>query len=158
MAVLHNRISQKELKERLYQETEPRTTISFYQYFFIEDTKIFRDEFYKQLHALNVFGRIYIASEGINAQLSVPNNNFDALKNYLHSIEPMKGVRLNIAVSDDGRSFWVLKVKIRDKIVADGITDSSFSMQNKGKYVDASTFNDLTKNSETVVVDMRNHY
>ncbi len=158
MAVLHNRISQKELKQRLYQETEPRTTISFYQYFFIEDTKIFRDEFYKQLHALNVFGRIYVASEGINAQLSVPDNNFEALKNYLHSIEPMKDVRLNIAVSDDGKSFWVLKVKIRDKIVADGITDPSFSMQNKGKYVDAPTFNDLTKSDETVVVDMRNHY
>ena len=158
MTVLHNRISQKELKERLYQETEPRTTISFYQYIFIEDTKVFRDEFYKQLNALNVFGRIYIASEGINAQLSVPKSNFNLLEEYLHSIEPMKDVRLNIAVSDDGKSFWVLKVKIRDKIVADGITDSSFSMQNKGKYVDASTFNHLTKSPETVVVDMRNHY
>jgi UPF0176 protein len=158
MAVLHNRISQKELKQRLHEETEPRTTISFYHYFFIEDTKKFRDELYQSLNELNVFGRIYIAQEGINAQLSVPKNNYTLLENYLHSIEPLKQVRLNIAVSDDGRSFWVLKVKIRDKIVADGITDPSFSMNNKGKYLDAKTFNKLTEDPATIVVDMRNHY
>lgn len=158
MAVLHNRISQKELKQRLHEETEPRTTISFYQYFFIEDSQKFRDELYQSLSALNVFGRIYIAQEGINAQLSVPKSNYNLLEDYLHSTEPLKQVRLNIAVSDDGKSFWVLKVKIRDKIVADGITDTSFSMSNKGKYLDAITFNELTENSETIVVDMRNHY
>jgi UPF0176 protein len=158
MAVLHNRISQKELKQRLYEETEPRTTISFYQYFFIEDTKKFRDELYQSLNELDVFGRIYIAREGINAQLSVPKSNYNLLEDYLHSVEPLRRVRLNIAVSDDGKSFWVLKVKIRDKIVADGITDPSFSMNNKGKYLDATTFNELTKNPETIVVDMRNHY
>jgi UPF0176 protein len=72
MALLHNRISQKELKERLQQETEPRTTISFYQYFPIDDPGKFRDDLYQGLNTLNVFGRIYVAHEGINAQLSVP--------------------------------------------------------------------------------------
>jgi UPF0176 protein len=158
MAVLHNRVSQKELKERLYQETEPRKTISFYHYFPINDPKLFRDELYKQLHALNVFGRIYVAHEGINAQVSVPQSNFEAFKNYLYSIEPLNGVRLNVAVEDDGKSFWVLKIKLRDKIVADGIEDPSFDMRNKGKYVDASTFNRLTEDPGTIVVDMRNHY
>ena len=33
MTILHNKISNKELKERLEAETEPRTTISFYKYF-----------------------------------------------------------------------------------------------------------------------------
>ncbi|SRR5579871_215494 len=158
MAVLHNRISQKELKQRLYQEAEPRTTVSFYQYFFIEDPKEFRDEFYRSLQELNVFGRIYIAEEGINAQLSVPQSNFKKLQDYLHSIEALKNLRLNVAVSDDGKSFWVLKVKVRDKIVADGINDPLFDMRNKGKYVDAETFNKLTEDSQTVVIDMRNHY
>jgi UPF0176 protein len=158
MAILHNRVSQKELKQRLGQETEPRTTVSFYHYFTIADTKKFRDELYIQLHGLEVFGRIYIASEGINAQLSVPGRNLEKLKDYLHAIEPMHGVRLNIAVSDDGKSFWVLKVKIRYKIVADGINDPAFHMGTKGQYVDASAFNSLTENPQTVVVDMRNHY
>jgi UPF0176 protein len=158
MAVLHNRVSQKELKNLLHQETEPRTTISFYQYFFIDDAQQFRDELYKSLNELKVFGRIYIAHEGINAQISVPQNNFELLRNYLHSIEALKDVRLNNAVDDDGKSFWVLKIKVRDKIVADGIKDPAFDMRNKGRYVNAEEFNKLTENRGTIVVDMRNHY
>jgi UPF0176 protein len=158
MAVLHNRISQKELKERLMQETEFRKTISFYQYFPITDPQAFRDELYKHLHELNVFGRIYVAHEGINAQISVPESKFEAFRNYLYSIEPLYGLRLNIAVDDDGKSFWVLKIKVREKIVADGIDDPSFDMSRKGKYVDAEAFNRLTDDPNTIVVDMRNHY
>lgn len=158
MAVLHNRISQKELKQRLMEETEPRTTISFYRYFHIDDPKAFRDELYKNLEALKVLGRIYVAHEGINAQISVPQSNFENLRTYLYSIEPLDRVRLNIAVDDDGKSFWVLKVKVRDKIVADGIDDPAFDMRNKGKYINAGDLNQLIEDPETIVVDMRNHY
>lgn len=158
MAVLHNRISQKELKDLLYQETEPRTTISFYHYFSIPEPAAFRDQMYTRLYELKVFGRIYIASEGINAQISVPASLFGQLKEYLYSIPELNGIRLNIAVDDDGKSFWVLKVKVREKIVADGITDPSFDMQNRGRYVNAEQFNQLTEDPGTIVVDMRNHY
>lgn len=158
MAVLHNRVSQKELKERLYQETERRTTVSFYHYFSIDDPASFRDQLYKALDQLKVFGRIYVAQEGINAQVSVPQGNYEAFKNYLYSIEPLSGIRLNIAVDDDGKSFWVLKIKVREKIVADGITDPDFSMENKGRYVDAEQMNTLLQDPDTVVLDMRNHY
>ncbi|MFL5810461.1 MAG: rhodanese-related sulfurtransferase [Flavisolibacter sp.] len=158
MAVLHNRISQKELKKRLHQETEPRTTISFYRYFSVPDPKVFRDELYKGLEALLVFGRIYIAHEGINAQVSVPQSNFSHFEQYLDSIDQLRELRLNIAVDDDGKSFWVLKIKVRDKIVADGIEDPAFNMNNRGKYVNPEDFNQLTDDPETIVVDMRNHY
>ena len=158
MAVLHNRISQKELKERLYKETEPRTTLSFYQYAKINDPKVFRDELYRHLDMLKVFGRIYVAHEGINAQLSVPTPAFDKLRSYLWSIPILLNVRLNIAVDDDGKSFWVLKVKVRDKIVSDGISDPAFDMSKKGKYVDAREFNALSSDPGTIIVDMRNHY
>jgi UPF0176 protein len=158
MAVLHNRVSQKELKEKMLLETEPRTTLSFYRYFFIEDTKAFRDELYKNLAQFGGFGRIYIAHEGINAQVSVPRNQFDSFKSYLYSINQLNGMRLNIAVDDDGKSFWVLKIKVREKIVADGISDPSFDMNNRGRYVDAEAFNRLTEDPDTIVVDMRNHY
>lgn len=158
MAVLHNRVSQKELKQRLMEETEPRTTISFYCYFPIDEPKAFRDQLYKGMDELKVFGRIYVAHEGINAQISVPQSNFEALKAFLYSIEPLNGIRLNIAVDDDGKSFWVLKIKVRDKIVADGIEDPSFDMRNKGKYVNAEEFNKLAGDPNTIVIDMRNHY
>lgn len=167
MAVLHNRVSQAELKKLLHEETEPRTTISFYRYFPISDPKLFRDELYTALNALKVFGRIYIAPEGINAQISVPDSNEEALQNYLYSIEPLNGIRLNIAVHDEeqlndktkqGKSFWVLKIKVREKIVADGISDQAFSMEKKGKYVDADQMNELLLDDNTIVIDMRNHY
>jgi UPF0176 protein len=158
MALLHNRVSQEELKMRLMEESEHRTTISFYHYFFIEDPQAFRDELYRNLDGLKVFGRIYVAHEGINAQISVPDSGFDALKSYLYSIGPLDGLRLNIAVDDDGKSFWVLKIKVREKIVADGIEDPDFDMRNKGRYVNAEEFNALTSDPNTIVIDMRNHY
>ncbi|HTQ27144.1 MAG TPA: rhodanese-related sulfurtransferase [Puia sp.] len=158
MAALHNRVSNKELKEQLYREAEPRTTVSFYKYFPITDPRQFRDELFKSLVRLKVFGRIYVAHEGINAQVSVPASLFEEFRAYIYSIGPLQGIRLNIAVDDDGKSFWVLKVKVRDKIVADGIDDPSFDMSKKGKYVDAETFNRLTEDPATIVVDMRNHY
>jgi UPF0176 protein len=158
MAALHNRVNQKELRQRLLAETEPRTTISFYRYLAIADPKAFRDELYLGLNDLAVFGRIYVAAEGINAQVSVPASRFGELKGRLESIPGLEALRLNIAVDDDGKSFWVLKIKVRDKIVADGIKDPSFDMGRKGKYVDAAGFNRLTDDPATTVVDMRNHY
>ena len=158
MSVLHNRISNKELKEKLYQENFPRTTISFYQYFAIQNPLVFRDELYKALNALQVFGRIYIAKEGINAQISVPAHLFENFKTYLYSINGIESVRLNTAVTDNGKSFWVLRIKTREKIVADGIEDPNFSMENKGKYVSAKQMHTLLEKEDTIVIDMRNHY
>ncbi|MEO7961394.1 MAG: rhodanese-related sulfurtransferase [Ginsengibacter sp.] len=158
MAVLHNRVSQKELKEQLFAEDKSRKTLSFYKYFHIENPANFRDELYRNLNELKVFGRIYVAQEGINAQVSVPASDFEKLRDYLYSLPHLEGLRLNIAVDDDGKSFWVLKIKVRSKIVADGITDENFDMSKKGKYVDANAFNELTNDPNTIVVDMRNHY
>ena len=158
MAQLHNRVSNIELKQKMYEETFPRTTISFYQYFSIPEPTIFRDEMYKHLVDLEVFGRIYIATEGINAQISLPSHNLELFKTYLYSIPELDGLRLNIAVNDNGKSFWVLRIKVREKIVADGIDDPNFSMENKGKYVNAVQMNSLLQDQETIVIDMRNHY
>src|SRR6266496_3477437 len=100
MAALHNRISRRELKERIQKDPTPRTTISFYCYFEIEDPQQFRNALYRSFKELDVLGRIYLAHEGINAQLTVPAGNFNSLKNYLYSIESLNGIRLNIAVDD----------------------------------------------------------
>jgi len=158
MVELRNLTSQAELKKRLQADNEKRTTVSFYQYYPIENPPQFRDELYENLEKLGILGRIYIASEGINAQISVPEKNFQAFKDYLYSIDFLNGALLNIAVEDDGKSFWVLSVKVRKKIVADGIDDPNFSMQRKGDYVNAEEFNALAENPETIVVDMRNYY
>lgn len=155
---LHNRISRRELKERIKNDPTPRTTISFYCYFKIADPASFRNQLYQDLSLLDVLGRIYVAAEGINAQISVPSVNMEQFKNTLYAIQPLSGLRLNIAVDDDGKSFYVLDIKVRSKIVADGIDDPAFDMANKGKYVTAEDFNRLTNDPDTIVIDMRNHY
>ncbi len=167
MSILHNRLCQAELRKMLVAEKEVRITISFYRYFFIENPVELRHELYKKLHELKVFGRVYVAHEGINAQLSFPESNANDFKNVIENTPGLEGLRLNIAVQHEvaentrpagGKSFWVLKIKVRDKIVADGITDDRFNMVNKGCYVTAEQFNTLSNDENTIVVDMRNHY
>ena len=158
MKHLYNRVSQKELKELLFKETERRKTISFYHYFPVENPNDFRNALYEKLFQLKVFGRIYVANEGINAQISVPESNYFKLRDALYSYDALNGIRLNMAVDDDGKSFWVLKIKVRDKIVADGISDPTFSMTRKGKYLKANEYNELASKEDTIIVDMRNHY
>lgn len=159
MPVLHNRISNEELKARMLAETEPRITISFYKYFNINDPHTFRDEMYVKFLELNVFGRIYIAHEGINAQISVPESNFEQFKETLYNFSPeLDGLRLNIAIDDDGKSFWVLKMKVRSKIVADGIDDPNFNPSHIGTYLKADQVNEMMERGDTIFVDMRNHY
>lgn len=159
MPVLHNRISNEELKARMLAETEPRITISFYKYFNINDPQTFRDEMYVIFLELNVFGRIYIAQEGINAQISVPESNFEQFKETLYNFSTeLDGLRLNIAIDDDGKSFWVLKMKVRSKIVADGIDDPNFNPSHIGTYLKAVQVNEMMERGDTIFVDMRNHY
>lgn len=155
---LHNRVSRKELKERIQNDPAPRTTISFYCYFPIQEPVAFRNMLYRKLSELGVLGRIYIAQEGINAQVSVPASNVETFRSALYAIEPLNGLRLNIAVNNDGKSFYVLDIKVRGKIVADGISDPGFDMQNRGRYVDAEKFNELSTDPDTIIIDMRNHY
>ena len=159
MAVLHNRINNEELKKRMLAETEPRTTVSFYKYFKIAEPEQFRNKLYVAFSALNVFGRVYVAHEGINGQISVPAKNFEDFKDTLFSsAEELNNIRLNIAVDDDGKSFWALRIKVRPKVVADGIDDPAFDPSITGKYLKAHEYNILSEKPGTIIVDMRNHY
>ncbi|PIJ51906.1 hypothetical protein BL250_02790 [Erwinia sp. OLTSP20] len=159
MPVLHNLVNNKELKARMLAETEARTTVSFYKYFHIDDAGAFRDALYQAMVALNVFGRVYIASEGINAQISVPASQFEAMKAMLYAFHPaLNNLRLNVALDDDGKSFWVLRMKVRERIVADGIVDQSFDASKVGTYLKAAEVNAMLDDPNAVFVDMRNHY
>ena len=135
-----------------------RITISFYKYAKIGNPEILRNHLYHEWEKLGVLGRIYVAYEGINAQLSIPSQNLDDLRSQLNTISFLENVRLNIAVEQDDNSFLKLKVKVRDKIVADGLNDDTFDVTNKGIHVDAIKFNELIDDENTILVDMRNHY
>jgi UPF0176 protein len=155
---LHNTIDRRVLKERIAKNPVPRVTVSFYAYYPIENPSNFRDFLYIHWDKLGVLGRTYIASEGINAQISVPEAMFDRFKEHLYGIEFLNGIRLNIAVQSDPKAFYALKIKLRKKIVADGIDDMTFNPGNTGVHLKAQEFNDLVSKPETILIDMRNHY
>lgn len=156
--LLHNRINRDELKQRLNEETFKRKTISFYRYFWIEDPQGFRDDLFRNWFSLNCFGRIYVAREGINAQMSVPEHNIDTFLNQLETISGLENMHIKYAIEDDGKSFYKLTIKVREKIVADGLNDGSYDVTNVGKHLSALEFHNLVDAPYTQVVDMRNHY
>lgn len=155
---LYNNLSAKERAQLIEEAGQERLTLSFYQYAQLGNPQLFRDYLFLHWNPLEVLGRIYVAKEGINAQLSVPASQFEAFKVTLDEITFLEGVRLNIAIEQDNKSFLKLTIKVRNKIVADGLEDHRFDVTQKGKHVNAQKFNTLLSDKNTICVDMRNHY
>jgi UPF0176 protein len=155
---LYNTLSAEERTAMIDHAGKRRLTLSFYAYAQIEDPTKFRNELFLAWNPLDVLGRIYVAQEGINAQLSLPADGFYEFKKTIENYSFMKGIRLNIAVEHDDLSFLKLTIKVRDKIVADGLKDDTLDVTNIGIHLKANEFNSMLENPNTIVVDMRNHY
>ena len=155
---LYNTLSAEERAELIDQAGKQRLTLSFYAYAKIEDPKKFRDDLFLAWNPLDALGRTYVAKEGINAQMSVPAENLEAFRATLGAYSFMKDIRLNVAVEQDDHSFLKLTVKVRDKIVADGLNDDTFDVTNIGVHLKAAEFNQILDDPNTIVVDFRNHY
>jgi UPF0176 protein len=156
--ILHNRVNKDVLKEKLQSSQEKRITLSFYRYLKLANPSEYRDQLYEDLFQFGVFGRIYVSTEGINAQLSVPEIHFELFKAYIAASSELSDIRLNIAIDDNGKSFFKLKIQVRNKIVADGLNDETFDVTNRGVHLTAADFNQLAQDPDTIIVDMRNHY
>ncbi|MEY3426605.1 MAG: hypothetical protein RL679_1963 [Bacteroidota bacterium] len=157
---LWNTLSKEELELKWRESGYKFVTISFYQYAHILNPRLFRDHLFQMWSNMDVVGRTYVAKEGINAQIAVPLLNLDRFRTELNTIDFLNEIRLNIAVDDSEAEFpfLKLKIKVRDKILADGLTDESFDVTNKGKHLSAEEFNALTNDSSTILIDFRNHY
>ena len=155
---LYNTLSAEERTVMIDDAGKQRLTLSFYAYAQIQNPTQFRNDLFLAWNPLEVLGRIYVAHEGINAQLSLPADNFYAFKDTVEAYDFMKGMRLNIAVEHDDHSFLKLTIKVRDKIVADGLNDATFDVTNIGIHLKAKEFNEILENPDTIVVDFRNHY
>jgi UPF0176 protein len=155
---LYNTLSAEERAELIDQAGKQRLTLSFYAYAKIEDPKKFRDDLFIAWNQLDALGRTYVAKEGINAQMSIPAENMEAFRKTLEAYDFMKNIRLNVAVEHDDHSFLKLTVKVRDKIVADGLNDETFDVTNIGVHLKAKEFNQILEDPNTIVVDFRNHY
>ena len=157
MKSLHNKEDRRVLFERMQADERPRTTMSFYRYVHLEDPESTRDELYAAWSELEVLGRTYVAHEGINAQISVPSERLADFKAHVEALGWLPELRLNIAV-EQGKSFFKLIVRVKDKIVADGLHDGTFDVTDCGTHLKAEEFNQLTDKEDTILVDMRNAY
>tara|TARA_B110000046_G_scaffold142000_2_gene148795 strand:+ start:1604 stop:2629 length:1026 start_codon:yes stop_codon:yes gene_type:complete len=155
---LYNNLSKQEQAALIDQAGVKRLTLSFYKYHNLVNAESIRDHLYAHWHALHVLGRIFIANEGINAQLSVPAPEFHAFKQTLDNVVFLKDIRLNIAVEQYDKSFLKLKIKVRSKILADGLNDQTFDPTDVGIHLKAQAFNHMIADPNTILVDMRNHY
>lgn len=156
---LYNKVNGRELRAAIQASKEARTTLSLYRYFHCPDPAALRDAMYEAFDTQRILGRVYLATEGINAQVSIPTDFLPQFGSLCAQLAPaLEGMRLNIAVDDDGKSFFKLTIKVRKKIVADGIHDPNFDVTKTGYYLDAQSFNEKVQSGNAVLVDMRNHY
>jgi len=157
---LWNKFSKEELEQKLRERGLEFITISFYKYAQIENPQLFRDQLFQMWSELEVVGRTYVATEGINAQMAVPVKNLESFRTELYQIDFLDQVRLNLAIDEEEAEFPFikLKVKVRKKILADGLSDESFDVTNIGNHLSAEAFNNLTADPDTILIDFRNHY
>lgn len=152
-------LSKKERRERVLSDGIPRTTLSFYRYVRLEDPRATRDELVRELGALGCLGRIYVASEGINAQMNVPTANWKKFDAYIQGRKEFSGIPYKIAVEEGNTvSFYKLTIKVKDKIVADGLDDNTFDVTKTGEYLTAEEMNAYVEDPDAIIVDMRNGY
>ena len=100
----------------LKNETFKRKTCSFYKYIKIVNPKKIRDDLYLNWSKLEIFGRIYISKEGINAQLSCPIHNW---KNFIKDLNH-KNIFKDISIKEaivDGQSFYKLTIKVKSELM-----------------------------------------
>ena len=157
MTQLYNKKNKEQLIDDLHRETFKRTTLSFYKYVKLSKLNNLRDILYKSWSELNILGRIYIANEGINAQISIPEHNLIKFKNNLNQYSFFKNIPFKFAL-EQNQSFYKLIIKVKNEIVSFGISIEDYDLKKTGTHLNAKKFNEMADKKDTVIVDMRNHY
>ena len=154
---LYNIYGKKQLKEQLDTESFERITCSFYNYYKIEDLEEVRNRLYHKLEDINVLGRIYLAEEGVNAQISIPKKSWNQFLALINTYDFLKNIQIKKSIQE-GLSFLKLKIMIKKEIVAWGLDEDDYDMNYVGKHLNAKDFNTLIKDKDTLLIDMRNNY
>jgi UPF0176 protein len=155
---LVNRVERKVLMEKVKNEPFKRRIFSFYRYVRIEDPVAFRDELYKTWIELDVLGRIYVAHEGINAQMSVPEHNWEAFHKTFEKFTYLQNITINDAVESGKYAFFKLDIRNRKRIVVDGLDENIFEVSSIGTHLSPKEFHDMVGQENVIVVDARNNY
>lgn len=155
---LRNHLSKEEGFKRLAKEPFNRKVFSFYRYVMLDNPEKLRNELYAEWMVLGVLGRVYVASEGINAQISVPEPNMEQFQTRLFARQEFADMPLKFGIEQKNDAFWKLTLKVRRQIVADGLRTEEYDVTDVGTHLTAKEWNTLSEHPDAVVVDMRNNY
>ncbi|GMF89295.1 unnamed protein product [Phytophthora fragariaefolia] len=152
---------------------EPRQYVSLYNYVALEESELpkLRRRLLGGWKALGVSGRIYLAPEGINAQLVLPKSNVDALATSFPQVFTDKNMffgqllsPMDVESQVDGRPFSKLTVRIRKQLVHDGFQGGPLDLKDSGSSLPPDQWHEKLKNRndtqdpDTLVLDVRNFY
>lgn len=139
--------------------------LSFYRFAPIEDPTRIRDDLFSELkHIPGLRGTIYLASEGVNAQLAVPcGESLDALLNACSQNLPFDPFdtnppNLGDVVPVSTPTFNRLIVRTRDEVLRDGL-DDALDWNDAGLELSPSAWDQELRQSESLfLLDCRNNY
>ncbi len=144
--------------------------VSFYRFFAEPKDEVGLDLLAKKLRAVwepfGALGRIYVASEGINAQMAVPATVFDHFAKACASLDELEKVFLNrdrqvpMATYMEDPAFDALHIRIRDQVVADGglLEQRAFDWADCGKPMEPEEWHQTVDDPNVIVLDCRNEF
>jgi UPF0176 protein len=166
-------------------QQQPWQMVSFYKFTEFSDPPAFAAMLAALWRPLGCRGRVYVAQEGINAQMAVPLAVMDRFTAATNSIERLAGVYLNCdrpvvhgglssfdssssnadsdtvdSTSSDEQElpFEALHVRVRDQIVADGFSTPLDWTSRIGTGLSPEQWHERVDAPDTVVLDCRNGY
>ena len=149
-------------------ETNAYILLSFYLFKPIEYPEEIENELRELWKPFKAVGRIYIATEGINAQMAVPSNVLSNFEKACQSYKLLSDVMLNTDHEitrqqyDENPPFKALHIRIRDQIVADGWKNTSniynFDWNKAGREMPPLEWHEKLDDPNSIILDCRNSY
>lgn len=140
------------------------TMVSFYSFQTISDPDDTIRQLYEVWTPFKPLGRIYVAVEGINAQMAIPSNVVTFFASLCADLPLLSGVTLNmdsVQLSTDDffrtKPFKALHIRRRTQIVVDGF-DKPLNWTDAGTELAADEWDKAIHDPNALVFDCRNGY
>ncbi|MGE7606567.1 rhodanese-related sulfurtransferase [Peribacillus frigoritolerans] len=138
-------------------ETKPYRVLLYYLYVPIENHEEFAAEHLAACKALELKGRILVASEGINGTVSGTIEQTDKYMDMMKSDPRFADIVFKIDEAE-GHAFKKMHVRPRNELVTLRLEDDINPNKTTGKYLSPKEFFEQMQDENTIVLDARNDY
>ncbi|RYH29157.1 hypothetical protein EON65_09520 [archaeon] len=145
-------------------ESSTYTLVSFYAFSNITDPEELSQVLRSLWEPFKALGRIYIAEEGVNAQMAVPSNSFADFVKATQTLALFSSSRFNVdhemstADFHSQQVFKNLHIRVREQIVADGLVGEGLDWSRSGTELSPLDWHASLDNPNAVILDCRNTY